>query len=406
MPKNSVITALDVGTKKVTTVVAQLDENNNIKFIGKGVAENQGGMIAGNVVNLEATTKAIRESVEEAEKIAAIRIKPVYIAVSGEQISSRISRGMVSVRGDDVADTDIERVIEEAKVCNLPSDREIVNVEIGEYILDGRGGIRNPKGMAGRKLEVKVLIVTALTTMLRNLAKSVEDAGLQIEDWLVSGIADSWAVLEPDEQKLGVALIDVGEGTTDVAIYHNGDPVYTAVIPMGGKDITNDISKVMKIPPVEAEKIKRRYGNARQEYISESEEIEVTTIGTNEKKSKKVKQLSAVLTPRVEEILIEAKKAIMENQIENLLQTNIVITGGTAELKNIEILAKDIFEQATRIGKPTINEESSGFCDVLGVPDFSTAVGIINYFAARNTMKVKKENFFTTIYKYFRKFFE
>lgn len=409
MPKNdSVIVALDVGTKKVTTLVAKVENDKKVQFIGKGVAKNENGIIAGSVVNMEATTRAIHESVTEAEKIADIHIKSVYIGLSGEHVSSMNSHGVVTVRGREVAQTDIDRVIEQARNVSLPSDRQIINVEIGEFVVDDQAGIRNPKGMAGRRLEVKVHILTSSTAMLRNLAKSVEDAGLHVEDVIVNGIAGSWAVLEEDEKQLGVALIDIGDGTTDITVYHKGDPVYTTVIPMGGKYVTTDISYAMRIPPVEAERIKCRYGSARPDYVSSDEEIEVSTIGTEEKKVKKVHFLASVLAPRVEEILMAARKRLNEEMKESLIQTNIVLTGGTAELKDIQFLAKDVFEQPVRIGKPKINEASSGFKDVLSSPSFSTAVGIINYFAERGKMKFRDKNggFFSKLGDFFRRFFE
>ena len=409
MPKNeNTIVALDVGTQKVTTLVAKVDPSGRVQFIGKGVAFNENGIIAGSVVNMEATTKAIQESVKEAEKIADIHIKAVYIGLSGEHVSSINSHGVVTVRGREVAQTDIDRVIEQARNISLASDRQIVNVEIGEFVVDDQAGIRNPKGMAGRRLEVKVHILTSSTAMLRNLAKSIEDAGLHVEDVLVNGIAASWAVLEEDEKQLGVALIDIGEGTTDITVYHQGDPIYTAVIPMGGNYVTKDISYAMRIPPVEAERIKCRHGSARPDYVSSDEEIEVSIIGTDEKKVKKVHFLASVLAPRVEEILMAARKRLNEEMKENVIQTNVVLTGGTAELKDIQSLAKEVFEQPVRIGKPKINEASSGFQDVLSSPSFSSAVGIINYFANRGKLKIKEGSggFFGWLAEFFKKFFE
>ncbi len=409
MPKNdNVIVALDVGTKKVATLVAKIESEKKLQFIGKGVAYNENGIIAGSVVNMEATTRAIQESVMEAEKIADIHIKSAYIGLSGEHVSSMNSHGVVTVRGKEVSQTDIDRVIEQARNISLPSDRQIINVEIGEFVVDDQAGIRNPKGMAGRRLEGKVHIITASSAMLRNLAKSVEDAGLMVEDVLANGIAGSWAVLEEDEKQLGVALVDIGEGTTDIAVYHNGDPVYTSVIPMGGRYITTDISYAMRIPPVEAERIKCRYGSARPDFVSSDEEIEVSIIGTDEKKVKKVHFLASVLSPRVEEILMAARKRLNDEMKESLIQTNIVLTGGTAELKDIQSLAKDVFEQPVRVGRPKINEASSGFKDVLSSPSFSTSVGIVNYFAQHEKMKFRDKGtgFFMKLGDFFRKFFE
>ncbi|MGI6394823.1 MAG: cell division protein FtsA [bacterium] len=409
MSKNSaVIVALDVGTKKVTTLVAKVESGGKVQFVGKGVAKNENGIIAGNVVDMEATARAIYESITEAEKIADFHVKSLHIGLSGEHVSSMNSHGVVTVRGREVAQTDIDRVIEQARSVSLPSDRQIINVEIGEFTVDDQEGIRNPKGMAGKRLEVKVHILTSSSTMLRNLAKSVEVAGFQVEDVLVNGIAGGWAVLEEDEKQLGVALIDIGDGTTDISVYYKGNPVYTTVVPMGGRFVTTDISYAMRIPPVEAEKIKCRYGSARPDYVSNDEEIEVISIGTEEKKVKKVHFLASVLAPRVEEILMAAKKRLNDEMKESLIQTNIVLTGGTSELKDIESLAKDVFEQPVRVGKPKIGEDSSGFQDVLSSPSFSTAVGIVNYFAQRGKMKFKgkRGGFVGKIGDFLRKFFE
>ena len=411
MVRENIIAALDIGTKKVVTLIAQTSADGRIVFIGKGVAENSKGLIAGDVVDVQATAKTIQESVAEAEKISSKHIKSVFVSISGERVCSMNSHGVIQVRGREVAQTDIDRVIEQAKIVTMPDDSDIINVEIGEYTVDGRGGIRNPKGMAGRKLEVDVLIVTASRTMLRNLIKAVEDSGLKLDDVLVSGIASSWAILEEDEKNLGVAMVDIGEGVADIAIYHKGDPVYVSVLPMGGKFITDDISKVMKIPPVEAEKIKCKHGSARPDYVSDSEEFKTVIIGTNAETTKKAKQLSTVMTPRIEEILVEIKKKLTSSQKERLIQTDIVITGGTSSLKDIKYVAEDIFEQQVRVGIPKIQEADCAFPKVLSSPEFSTAVGIINYFAVHKNLKFgKKDGFFarklTKVCNFFKNFVE
>lgn len=407
MAKNNIVAALDIGTKKVTTLIAQINSDGSFAFIGKGVSENNKGLIAGDVVDVQATAAAIQESVSEAEKISSKRIKSVFVGISGEGIRSINSHGVIQVRGQEIAKTDINRVIEQAKIITMPDDSDIINVEIGEYTVDGRGGIRNPLGMACRKLEVDVLILTMPRTMCRNLYKAVEDSGLIVAGRVVSAIASSWAVLEDDERNLGVAMVDIGDGVADIAIYHNGDPVYVSVMPMGGRFITDDISKVMKIPPMEAEKIKCKFGSARPEYVSETEVFETVVIGTNAQTTKKAKQLAKVVTPRIEEILIEVKKKLSESQKDSLIQSDIVLTGGTAELKDIQYVAEDIFEQQVRIGIPKIDDTDSGFHDVLSSPAFSTAVGIIRHFTVRKQVEiVKKEGFWAKIADIFKNFFE
>jgi cell division protein FtsA len=404
---NAMIAALDIGTKSVTTLVAQKNDEGVFSIIGKGVFENNKGLIAGDVVDVQATVAAIRESVAEAEQISSKRIKKVFVGVSGEGIRSINSHGVIQVRGQEIAKTDVNRVIEQAKIITLPDDREIISVEIGKYTVDGKPGIVNPIGMACRRLEVDVLIITMPKTMCRNLYKAVEDAGFFVNGVVVSAIASSWAVLEEDEKNLGVAMVDIGDGVADIAIYYNGDPVYVAVMPMGGKFITDDISKVMKIPPAEAEKIKCKYGNARPEYVSDAEVFETFVIGTNAQTTKKVKQLATVITPRIEEILIEIKKKLRESQKESLIQSDIVITGGTAKLKNIQCVTEDTLEQTVRIGIPKIDDPGSGLNDVLSSPTFATAVGIIRHFSGRRQLEIAKRNgFWAKVADIFRNFFE
>lgn len=407
MAKNNVIAALDIGTKKVTTLIAQINGDNSFSIIGKGVAENNKGLIAGDVVDVQATAAAIRDSVSEAEKISSKRIKSVFVAISGEGIRSINNHGVIQVRGQEVEKTDVDRVIEQAKIITMPDDSDIINVEIGKYTVDGKAGIVNPIGMACRKLEVDVLIVTMPKTMCRNLYKAVEDAGFIVSGGVVSAIASSWAVLENDERDLGVAMVDIGDGVADIAIYYNGDPLYVAVMPMGGKFITDDISKVMKIPPVEAEKIKCKYGDARPDFVDETEEFKTVIIGTNAPTTKKAKQLAKVITPRIEEILVEVKKKLMDSRKESFIQSNVVLTGGTAKLKNIQCIAEDTLEQTVRIGIPKIDDPGSGFQDVLSSPAFSTAVGIIRHFTVRKQLEiVKRDGVLAKLADIIKNFFE
>ena len=404
---NSMIAALDIGTKSVTTLIAQKSDDGTFSIIGKGVADNNKGLIAGDVVDVQATAAAIRDSVAEAEQISSKRIKKVYVGVSGEGVRSVNSHGVIQVRGQEVAKTDMNRVIEQAKIITLPDDREIISVEIGKYTVDGKAGIVNPIGMACRRLEVDVLIITMPKTMFRNLYKAVEDAGFFVNGVVVSAIASSWAVLEEDEKNIGVAMVDIGDGVADIAIYQNGDPVYVAVMPMGGKFITDDISKVMKIPPAEAERVKCKYGNVRPEYVSDSEVFETVVIGTNAPTTKKVKQLATVITPRIEEILIEVKKKLMESQKENIIQSDIDLTGGSAQLKNIQCVAEDTLEQTVWIGIPKIDDPAIGLNDVLSSPTFATAVGIIRHFSCRKQMEITKRNgWLARVADIFRNFFE
>ncbi len=409
MPRNdNVIAALDVGTSKVTTLVATIGPNGKVQFVGKGVSRNRDGMIAGNVVNMEATSRAISESIIEADKICDQHIKSVILGLSGEHVAYINSHGVVTVRGREVAQTDIDRVLEQARNVSLPGDRRIVGCEIGEYIVDDQSGIKNPKGMAGRRLEVKVHILTASTAMIQNLVKSVNEAGIEVRDIVVNGLASSYAVLEEDEKQLGAAVVDIGEGTTDIVVYRSGKPVYTAVIPMGGRFITMDISYALRIPPAEAERIKCEFGCAVPNAVSKDDEIEVPGIGDKEKKIVKVHILSNILVPRVEEIMMSVRKKLHEDNLkDNFISSGIVLTGGSANLKYIRTLAEEVLGLHVRVGAPILSDDGMGFADVLQDPSYASAVGIIRYYARHGGQTTKAPGgFFARLGEILRKFFE
>ncbi len=411
MSKNdNLIVSLDVGTSKVTTIVATVSNDGKIQFAGKGVSENNKGMIAGSVVNMDSTREAVQKSITEAEKVADVHIKSVILGISGEHINSINSHGVVTVRGREVAQTDMERVIDQAKNISLPSDRKIVGVEVGEYLVDDQSGIKNPRGMSGKRLEVKVHIITASIAMIQNLVKSVVDVGIQVEGIMVNSLASSYSVLEEDEKQLGVALIDIGEGTTDIIVYRNGNPIYTSVLPMGGKYITKDISFTLRIPPAEAERIKCLHGSAVPEMVSQEEEVEVPVIGGGQSKIVRVQYIAGVIAPRVEEIMLNIRKKINEdiNVKESMIVSGIVLTGGCSKLKNIKALAEDILGLPVRIGAPHIEDDGFGIAPVLKDPLYSSAVGIIYYFFKHESYISKEttNGFFDKIFKFFDKFIQ
>ncbi|HNT27445.1 MAG TPA: cell division protein FtsA [bacterium] len=388
MSKNeSIITALDVGTSKVTTLVASRNAAGRIQFIGKGVARNPDGMINGNVVNMEATTRAINESVTEADKICDVRIRSVLLGLSGEHISSLNSHGVFTVRGREVAQSDIDRVVEQSKNISLSGERRIVGTEMGEFVVDEQSGIKNPRGMAGRRLEVKTHVVTASVAMIQNLVRSVTDAGLQVDEILVNGIASAESVLQEDEKQLGVALVDIGDGTADIVVYKQGALVYTAVVPMGGRYITRDISIALRMPPAEAERVKCRFGCAEPKSVSPDEEIEVSCIGDEEKKIIKAQFVAEVITPRVEEIMVNIRKKINEDIKDSFISSGIVLTGGTANLRYIKNIAEDVLGLPVRIGRPAISDDGMGFAELLRDPSFASAVGMAYYHGRRGGVK-------------------
>ncbi len=403
--RENFITALDVGTAKVTALVATVSPEGRIQFVGKGSARNPDGMIGGNVVNMEATTRAINEAVTEADKICDAHIKSVVLGLSGDHISSVNSHGVVTIRGREVAQSDIDRVIEQAKNINLSTDRYIVNWEIGEFIVDDQNGIRKPKGMAGRRLEVKIHIVTASVAMMQNLVRSVTNAGLQVDSVVVNGLASAEAVLQEDEKQLGVALVDIGDGTADVVVYKQGRLAYTAVVPMGGGFITRDISIALRMPPAEAERVKCRYGCAVPASVSPEEEIEVMCIGDEEKRLIKSQILAQVISPRVDEILTQVRRRMAEDLKDTFISSGVVLTGGTANLRYIKNLAEETLGLPVRIGRPVIAEDGMGFAELLRDPACAAAVGIVYYHLRRGMVRENNGGMFGRLGKWVEKFF-
>jgi len=407
MPKNNTfITALDVGTGKVTALIATVSPEGRVQFVGKGVARNVDGMIGGNVVNMEATTRAINEAVTEADKIGDTHTKSVLLGLSGDHITSINSHGVVTVRGREVTQSDIDRVIEQAKNVNLPADRRIVGLEIGEFVVDDQNGIKNPRGMAGRRLEVKIHIITASITMIQNLVRSVTDAGLQVDDIIVNGLAAAEAVLQDDEKQLGVALVDIGDGTADIVVYRQGRLAYTAVVPMGGRFITRDISIALRMPPAEAERVKCRYGSAVTASVGPEEEIEVTCIGDEEKKLIKAQLVAQVISPRVEEILTHVRRRMSEDAKDSFISSGIVITGGTANLRYLKNLAEEVLGLPTRIGRPIVADDGMGFAELLRDPSFAAAVGAVYYSLRHDKVKETSESFWGRMGRWIEKFFQ
>ncbi len=410
MPRgDSFISVLDVGTNKVTTLVASMNASGEIEFIGKGVSANDKGMIAGSVVNMEATKNSIIKSIKEAEKVGDISIRNVIVGISGEHISSQNSHGVVTVKGKEVTQFDIDKVIEQAKNIILASDRQIIGVEVAGFIVDDQEGIKNPKGMAGKRLETKVHIITASSAMMQNLLRCVEDAGVDVAAVAVNSLCSGLAVLEEDEKQLGVALIDIGKGTSDITVYVKGNPVLTAVVPMGGAQITSDISFALKIPPDEAERIKKKHGSAIGSLVNSNEEFDVSSIGGGEKKIIRSQALAGVIAPRVEEIMMLIKKKIGELSNQNTIATGIVLTGGTSKLKYIDQYTQEILGLDVRIGSPRLAETSSGIdTSVLKDPEYASAVGIVLNYFKNGSMAVSERggSLWEKIKNFFKMFFE
>jgi cell division protein FtsA len=378
MPKNSYVVGLDIGTKKVAAIIGEITEEKKVEIIGIGTVESR-GLRKGIVVNLESTVDAVKKAQEEAELMAGVEIDAAFIGISGAHIKSFNSRGVIAVSGKnrEISREDIKRVIEQSKAVSIPPDREIIHIIPQEFVVDDQDGIKDPLGMSGIKLEVNVHIVTGAITSVQNLRTCVARAGIEIEQVVLNQIATSSSVLTHDEMELGVGLIDIGGGTTEVAIFERGSLWYTSVIPIGGDNFTNDIAVGLRTPIPDAEKIKKKYGCVSHPLVDEQETIEVPTVGRGKKPRVLSRQLLAdIIHPRAEEIFRLVDNDIKRMGYEKSLNSGIVITGGTALLDGLEEVAEEIFDLPVRRGDPS---GAGGLVDRVGTPDFATTVGLIQY---------------------------
>lgn len=378
MPKNGYIVGIDIGTKKITAIIGEITEEKKTEIIGIGMADSK-GLRKGVVVNLDATIEAIKKAQEEAELMAGVEIDSAFIGISGAHIKSFNSRGVIAVSGKnkEIGREDIKRVIDQSKAVSIPPDREIIHIIPQEYVVDEQDGIKDPMGMSGIKLEVNVHIVTGVITSVQNLRTCLTRAGIEIEQIILNQIATSTSVLTPDEMELGVGLIDIGGGTTEVAIFERGSLWYTSVIPIGGDNFTNDIAVGLRTPIPEAEKIKKKFGCVSSPLVDEQETIEVPSVGRGKKPRVLSRQLLAdIIQPRAEEIFRLVDNDIKRMGYEKSLNSGIVITGGTALLEGIEEIAEEIFDLPVRRGDPS---GIGGLVDRVSTPDYATSVGLILY---------------------------
>ena len=367
------IVALDIGTSKVVAVVAEILPEGRFEVLGLGQHESR-GMRKGVVVNIETTVNSIQRALEEAELMADCKIRDVYTGIAGSHIRSFNSSGMVAVKDKEVTATDVARVIETAKAVNIPTDQQVLHVLTQEFIVDGQEDIREPIGMSGIRLEVRVHIVTGAVSAAQNIVKCVRRCGLEVQDLILQPLASSLACLTPDEKELGVALIDIGGGTTDIAIFTGGAIRHTAVIPIAGDQITGDVAAALRTPTPDAEEIKLRYGVAKQVLASPDERIEVPGLGDRGPRQLSRQALGAVIEPRVEELFTFVQQVIRESGYDELLSSGIVLTGGTSQMPGVVELAEDIFLKPVRLGVP---EYTGSLADVVRSPRFSTVMGLL-----------------------------
>jgi len=372
--RENIVVGLDIGTTKICAIVGE-EVKDGLEIIGIGTHPSR-GLRKGVVVNIESTVESIKKAVEEAELMAGCEINRVYAGISGGHIKAFNSHGVIAVKDGEISAADVARVIEAAQAVAIPPDREVVHVIPQEYIIDDQGGIQEPLGMNGIRLEVKVHIVTAAVTSAQNIVKCANKAGLDVADIALQQVASSEAVLNQDERDLGVALIDIGGGTTDIAVFHGGTIKYTTVIPLGGNQITGDIAVGLRTPSTEAEKIKKKFGCAMVSMVSEGENVEVSSVGGQKSRTVSRHILSEIIEPRVEEMFELVKREIMKSGYDGLIPSGIVLTGGTASMAGIVELAEQVFDLPVRMGMPS---NIIGLADVVRDPMYSTGVGLLKY---------------------------
>src|SRR5215471_4665011 len=378
--KERYLVGLDVGTSKVTAVVAEILESG-LDVVGIGVAESR-GIRRGVVVNLDAAVDSIKKAIEEAELMAGVEIDSVHLALSGPHIKGFNSRGVIAVAGKnrEIARDDVRRAIDAAKAVALPTGREILHVLPQDFVVDEQDGIGAPVGMTGARLEVNVHIVTGAVSSTQNLVACVNRAGVNVADMVIEQLAASEAVLTPDEKELGVALVDIGGGTADLAIFERGSLWHTGVVAVGGDHFTNDIAVGLRTPIPDAEKVKRKSGGALSSMVDEDDTIEVASVGGRKPRLMARRILSEILQPRAEEIFHLVWDEIRRAGYEKALNSGIVLTGGGSILDGTAEIAEQIFDLPIRRGSPL---DIRGLADHVNNPEFATAVGLVLY-AQRN----------------------
>jgi cell division protein FtsA len=402
--QENIIVGLDVGTTKICAVVGEV-EGNKINIIGIGTHPSI-GLRKGVVVNIESTVESIQKAVEEAELMAGCEISSVYAGIAGGHITGFNSRGIVAIKGPEVTKNDVERVIDAARAVAIPMDREVIHVIPQEFIIDDQGGIQNPVGMSGVRLEAKIHIVTGAVTSAHNIVKCANRSGLDVCDIVLEPLASGEAVLTNEEKDLGAALLDLGGGTSDLAIFFGKNIKHTFVLSLGGNNLTNDISIGLRASQAEAEKIKIKYGTCVTQNISSEETIEVPGMGGRKPRKLPRQILGEILEPRIEEIFTLIKREILRAGMDNVITSGLVLTGGSSLLHGITDIAESIFDVPSRLGKPV---GISGLVDVVNNPMYATGVGLVLY-GARNQpekkFRIRDSNIFHRIMTRMKRWFK
>ncbi len=369
----NVIVGLDIGTSKIVAIVAEVTPEGELAIVGLGQAPSR-GLKKGVVVNIEATMASIQRVLEEAEVMADCQIKEVYTGIAGSHIRCYTSHGMVAIKEKEVTQADIDRVVDTAKAIPIPNDQQILHIVPQSFTIDGQEDVREPLGMSGVRLEVDVHIVTGAASAVENITKCIRRCGLEVRDVILQPLASAAAVLSDDEKDLGVCLIDIGGGTTDIAVYANGAIRHTAVIPIAGDQVTNDIAMTLRTPTKDAEELKVRYGCALRQLADANDVIEVPGVGERPSRKLSRPMLAEVIEPRIEELFQFVQSEVRRSGFEEMISSGIVVTGGSALLQGMTELGEELFHMPVRIGVPAY---TGHLADIVRSPRYATSMGLL-----------------------------
>jgi cell division protein FtsA len=369
------IVGLDIGTSKVVAIVGEIGADGKIEIVGIGSHPSK-GMKKGVVVNIESTVQSIQRAVEEAELMAGCQIHSVYVGIAGSHIRSLNSHGIVAIKDREVYSHDLERVIDAAQAVAIPADQKILHILPQEYVIDNQEGIKEPMGMSGVRLEAKVHLVTCAVNAAQNIEKCIRRCGLEVEEIILEQLASSYAVLTDDERELGVCLVDIGGGTTDIAIFTDGSIRHTGVIPIAGDQVTNDIAMALRTPTQHAEEIKIRYACALTQLAGADETIKVPSVGDRAPRDLSRQALAEVVEPRYDELFTLVQAELRRSGYEDLVPAGIVLSGGTSKMEGVVELAEEIFHMPVRVGYP---QSVQGLNDIVRNPIYATSVGLLMY---------------------------
>jgi len=404
IPEKNLIVGLDIGTSKVVAIVGELNDGDAIDIIGIGSHPSK-GLKKGVVVNIESTVLSIQRAIEEAELMAGCQIHSAYTGIAGSHIRSMNSHGIVAIRDNEVTSADIERVIDAAKAVAIPADQKILHILPQEFIIDNQEGIREPIGMSGVRLEAKVHMVTGSVSAAQNISKCVKRCGLETDDIILEQLASSFAILTEDEKDLGVCIVDIGGGTTDIAVFTEGAIRHTAVIPIAGDQVTNDIAVALRTPTQYAEDIKVKYACALRQLTNLEDTIEVPGVGDREPRRLSRQTLAEVVEPRYEELFTLIQSELRRSGFEDIIAAGIVLTGGSSKMEGLIELAEEVFHMPVRLGVP---QNVSGLADVVRNPIYATGVGLLHYGKQQHldgTTEVAVGNNFNSIWSRMKRWF-